>query len=122
MHARWRNAGRKPSGRKWVAWDVTRGCGLCSTARSYVAGTAKPALKVDVTTRLSFLLECACLLLWALYWKAVELWYRLAKLGCSNVGRAVLVRVLQCEGLGVGLAPRRSCETGGMCSFQLGDP
>lgn len=55
-----------------------------------MAGTAKPALKVDGTTRLSFWLECAGLLLRALYWKAVELWYRLVKLGCSNAGRAVV--------------------------------
>lgn len=55
-----------------------------------MAGTAKPALKVDGTMRLSFWLECAGLLLRALYWKAVELWYRLVKLGCSNAGRAVV--------------------------------
>lgn len=90
MRTGWRNAGRDPPGRTWVAWEVTRRRGLCSTARSYMAGTAKPALKVDGTMRLSFWLECAGLLLRALYWKAVELWYRLVKLGCSNAGRAVV--------------------------------
>jgi len=41
-----------------------------------VACTGKPAPNWDMTTSFSFLMEYACLLLMALYWKAVELWYR----------------------------------------------